>query len=211
MEDFFQIILFALFALFSLVSNLLNKRKKQQAETRKSREEVEAESRRPEPRRPDSRRPDIQKPRQRPEVSSPDEPETRRKREEQPSTFEEILRELTGESPLERRAQEVEEEDDYEHPFNQRKAREAAEDAKEKIKENADSFGESVQQAKGARRISDKIDIEESIGSKRLEVKTAKSGKKKKNTAASIARSLKNPESARKAIILSEIIRPKYF
>lgn len=204
MEDFIQIALFVLFALFSLISNLLNKRKKQQAETRKSREEVEAESR-----RPDSRRP-----RQRPEISSPDEPEFRRRQQqsqEQPGTFEEILRELTGQSPLERRAQEVEEEDDYDHPFAERKAREAAEQAKQKMEEKADSFGQSVQQAKGARRISDKIDIGQEVSGKRLEVKTTKLGKKKKNTAADIAKSLKDPESTRKAIILSEIIRPKYF
>ncbi|MFP4090441.1 MAG: hypothetical protein ACLFUB_16310 [Cyclobacteriaceae bacterium] len=195
MEDFFQIILFIIFALFSLISSLLKKRKKQQAETRKPKEETEADTRRP---------------RRRPEVSPLDEPEPRRRRE-QPATFEEILRELTGESPLERRAREEEEEDDYENPFAERKAKEAAEEAKQKMEEKANSFGKSVQQARGAQKISDKIDFEQDISSRRLEVKKVKVGKKKRGAAADIAKSLKDPQSARKAIILSEIIKPKYF
>jgi gamma-glutamylcysteine synthetase len=211
MEDFIQIILFALFALFSLVSNILNKRKKQQAETRKSRKEVEEEGRRPAPKggRPDRR----------PEVSPLDEPDTRtldprrqkRQEQEKSSTFEEMLRELTGESPLEKRAGEAEEEDDYEHPFSERKARESAREAKQKMEKRADDFGKSVRKAKGARRISDKIDLEQDISSKRLKVKKAKSGRRSKSAAADIAQSLKNPQSARKAIILSEIINPKHF
>ena len=106
---------------------------------------------------------------------------------------------------------EEEEDDDYDHPFAERKAREAAEDARQKLEEKADSFGQSVQQAKGARRISDKIDIGQEVSGKPLEVKTTKLGQKRKNAAADIAKSLRDPESARKAIILGEIIRPKYF
>ncbi len=206
MEDYTQIILFALLALFSLISNLLNRRKKQQAETRKSREQVEEESGRREG----------SKPRRRPEVDSPDEPETRNRREEpeeEPSTFKQILRELTGESVMERRVQEQgqaqeEVEDDYEHPFAERKPK----GTRQKQEDQGDSFSRSIQPAEGSRRsISDKIDLDQDISSKRLEVKKVKSGKKKKNTAASIGKSLRNAESTRKAIILSEIIRPRHF
>jgi len=207
MEDFIQIGLFILFAIFSFVSNLLNKRKKQQAETRKSKEETEGETRRP---------------RRRSEVSSPDEPDESEqgRRQKQPSTFEEILRELTGESPARPKEQQAEQaeveieekfEDDYEHPFSQHKETKSDSSKAQKAEEEVGSFRKSVRQAKTARRITDKIDFEQEISSKRLEVKRTKAGRKKKNSAALIARSLRSPDSARRAIILSEIINPKHF
>lgn len=217
MDELIQIALFILFALFSLGSNLLNKRKKQQAETRKSREETELDTQRPTRRR---------------EVSSPDAPEERKR---QSSTFEDILRELSGESPRRKPQTKVEEiEDDYEHPFASPKAKEKVEKAKQQAEQKAESFGRYTEQVKKkteqvvqrwdaprgdaqrgdaqqARRISDKISIEDSSKVKKLEVKTGKSKAKNKHLARSIAASLRDGQSARKAIILSEIINRKHF
>jgi colicin import membrane protein len=222
MDELIQIALFVLFALFSLGSNLLNKRKKQQAETRKAEEETEAETR-----RPHSGRPQPGRPHRRAEVSSPDEPEQRR----QPSTFEEILRELTGESPrLDNPRQEsprpgrksepqIESEagdDDYEHPFSSRKAKEEVEKGRRKVAQKAESFEKYKEQGKKyqgqvAQKISDKINIEDQAKAKKLVVKKTGHKGKSKRLASSIAASLKDANNARKAIILSEIINRKHF
>lgn len=200
MDEIIQIALFVLFALFSLGSNLLNKRKKQQAEKRRNVEETEADVIRP--------------PRGR-EVSSPNPPEVR---EEQPMSFEDILRELTGESPRSRREEREEIEDDYEHPFSPAKPERQAEkkiqeQAQEKAAQKSDTFGKSVEQARQAKRISDKIIIDDEPLTEKLEVKTEKSKKslRSKRFARSIGASLKKGKNARKAIILSEIINRKYF
>ncbi|MEK6479905.1 hypothetical protein WJR50_20345 [Catalinimonas sp. 4WD22] len=212
MDELIQIALFVLFALFSLGSNLLNKRKKQQAETRKAEEETEAETRRPH---------------RRAEVSSPDEPEQRR----QPSTFEEILRELTGESPRldnprqegprpgrkpEPQIESEAEDDDYEHPFSTGRAKEEVEKGRRKVEQKAESFEKYKEQGKKyqgqvAQKISDKINIEDQAKAKKLVVKKTGHKGKSKRLASSIAASLKDANNARKAIILSEIINRKHF
>lgn len=222
MDELIQIALFVLFALFSLGSNLLNKRKKQQAETRKAEEETEAETRRPQPGRPSPGRPHPGRPRRRAEVSSPDEPEQRK----QPSTFEEILRELTGESPRQesprpRRRPEPQveseaEEDDYEHPFSTGRVQEEKKKVERKVEQKAESLEKHREKGKRyggqvAQKISDKINIEDEANAKRLVVKKSGHKGKSKRLASSIAASLRDTNNARKAIILSEIINRKHF
>ncbi|WPP48877.1 dihydrolipoyllysine-residue succinyltransferase component of 2-oxoglutarate dehydrogenase complex [Catalinimonas niigatensis] len=193
MDELIQIALFVLFALFSLGSNLLNKRKKQQAETRKNTEQTEEDTLRPSRRR---------------EVSPPDAPE---ERERQPLSFEDILRELTGESPRAQKQEKQEEiEDDYEHPFSPNKPKQAVEKVQQKAEQKSESFGKSVERAKEAKRITDKISIDDKPLETKLVVETRKS-RKNKQLARNIAASLKDGQGARKAIILSEIINRKHF
>lgn len=193
MDELLQIALFVLFALFSLGSNLLNKRRKQQAETRKNTEQTEEDTLRPSRRR---------------EVSPPDVPE---ERERQPLSFEDILRELTGESSRAGKQEQQEEiEDDYEHPFSSNKPKQAVEKVQQKAEQKSESFGKSVERAKEAKRITDKINIDDKPLETKLVVETRKS-RKNKQLASSIAASLKDGQGARKAIILSEIINRKHF
>ncbi len=218
MDEFIQIALFILFALFSLGSNLLNKRKKKQDEARRAQEEMEGESRPSHPGRPSPGRPHPGRPRRRTEVSSPDVPE---ERERQPSTFEDILRELTGIPPSDTAEQKkrqvqrrgAEADDDYEHPFSSSNPNEKLEKAKQEAKQRTkplEKYGTKAKE-KVPQKISDKINIEDELTSKKLVVKTERSVAKNKGLARSIAASLKDPNGARKAIILGEIINKKYF
>ncbi|WKN32602.1 hypothetical protein PZB74_04495 [Porifericola rhodea] len=204
MDEIIQIALFALFAIFSLVSNLLKKRKQQQAETRKGKELTED---------------DTLRPYSETEVVDQEGPRT----PERPKTFEDIIRELSGgaESRKQREVsvpEQEEEEDDYEHPFSS--ARDRAREEARKRRQQVEHKAQSIEQFEGkvnkmgkqaVQRISDKITIDDKPRPKKVVIKISGKKSKSKNLARSVAASLKNPQSARKAIILSEILNKKHF
>ena len=113
-----------------------------------------------------------------------------------PTSLEEILRELTGQSA----EAEVEEEDDYElPPYLQEK--------KEEI--GAPPPPELVE--KMPKKLADKISLEDEVRRiKPIKVKTSVK-RKGRSLGTSVAQSLRNPGGAKRAVILSEILQRKHF
>ncbi|MFC2186175.1 hypothetical protein ACFCT7_02580 [Fulvivirgaceae bacterium LMO-SS25] len=131
-----------------------------------------------------------------PEVNTPS---------EKPLTFEELLRQISGETEEKREVEEelnstVEEiEDDvYETVYGDR------EESK-----YADFSEVDVSQEKYS-RLNDRVKIEEEIERKRI-LEVIDLEEDQKGSSSKIKEMLQSPEGARDAIILSEIIRPKYF
>ena len=195
MEDYIQLLVFAAFALFSLISGLLN-RNKDKPPKRIPPEEVERNRER--------------------ERTARGKPVSRqRRRQTQPqstSTLDEILRELTGQEQQPTREELAQEEE--------RRLEEERAWVREKKKKTADHFEEAsetlknaARQAQKSTRMADKISLEDDhkriqplvVAPKRV------STKKKKSTGAIIARSLRNQSTAKRAIILSEILQRKHF
>ena len=189
MEDYIQLLVFAAFALFSLISGWLN-RNKDKPPKRTPPEEMARERERMDTDRPVARQ--------------------RRRKTEPTSTLDEILRELTGQ----------EQQPTEEEVRERRRLEEERAWVREKKKKTADHFEEAsetlknaARQAQKSTRMADKISLEDDH--KRIQplVVTPKrvSTKKKKSTGAVIARSLRNQSTAKRAIILSEILQRKHF
>lgn len=201
MEDFIQILVYVAFLLIYLVSKVL-KNKKEKSATRLPEEEAkqdfsewDTEEEKPVVARQQGR-------------SAMDEPERKR------GTFDEMLRELAGYDELEEeRRQEEDRKNAWEE--QQRTAREQAEEAKQKVEQEAETYSKtlsgSVGQAKRAKRIQDKNlqEIEQMV--KPLKSDRDSRKKTRYSLGKEVAASLRNPKSAKKAIILSEIINRKYF
>lgn len=191
MEDYIQLLVFAAFALFSLISGLLN-RNKDKPPKRTPPEEVDRER-----------------------TARGDKPVARQRRRKQPqstSTLDDILRELTGQGQpptqeeVEREQRRLEEERAW--------VRKKKEKAAEHFEEASDTLKTAARQARKSPRMADKISLEDdhkriqplTVTPQRTSTKT-----KKKTTGAAIARSLRNPRTAKHAIILSEILQRKHF
>lgn len=200
MEDFVQILVYAAFLLIYLVSKVL-KNKKDKPATRLPEEEAKQDFSEWDT---EEEKPVVTRQQGRSEV---DEPERRR------GNFEEMLRELTGYDEWEEtRRQEEDQRDTREE--QQRAAREQAKEAEQKIEQETEAYSkklsDSVKQAKKAKRIQDKNlqEIEQMVKPLKTDKKSRK--KTRHSLGKEIAASLRNPQSAKKAIILSEIINRKY-
>ncbi len=202
MDDLIQILVYVAFLLIYLVSKLL-KNKKGKPVTRLPEQETQRDFS------------DWETPERRPEVgqgqgrSGMDEPERK------PSTLEEILRELTGAETWEEQERRQKEENRRAMERQQEKARQEAAKIEQKVTQKAEDYsgrlGDAVQQAKRARN-------EQGRGLKEIErlVEPIKPKRKyqwrgRRSVGQDIARSLRNPQSAKRAIILSEILNRKYF
>ena len=194
MEDYIQLLVFAAFALFSLISGLLN-RNKDKPPRRIPPEEVERNRER--------------------ERTARGKPVARqRRRQTQPqstSTLDEILRELTEQEQQPTReelAQEEERRLEEERAWVREKKKKMA----DHLEEASDTLKTAARQARKSPRMADKISLEDDH--KRIQplvVTPKRTSTKKKNTGAIIARSLRNQSTAKRAIILSEILQRKHF
>ena len=190
MEDYIQLLVFAAFALFSLISGWLN-RNKDKPPRRIPPEEVDRERERTARDKPVARQ--------------------RRRKTEPTSTLDEILRELTGQEQrptteeIAREERQLEEERAW--------VREKKKKTTERLEEASDTLKTAARQARKSPRMADKISLEDDhkriqplvVAPKRV------STKKKKSTGSVIARSLRNSNTAKRAIILSEILQRKHF
>ncbi len=113
----------------------------------------------------------------------------------QPTTgfpdFEQMLRELTGQPPASKPEENYE--DDYELPPYLQEQQEPPPTT-----------------TRTPTKIADKISLK-STGKRIEPVKLAKKSKKKTSLGASIGRSLRQPDTAKRAVILSEILQRKHF
>ena len=188
MEDYLEVLVFLAFAAFSLFTQFLNKRKK-------------AVTRAPE----DKMRRDFeQEPTDDPPVTA--HPRRRRVRpsppQHTPTSLEDILRELTGQ-PAEVDIED--EEDDYElPPYLQEKQ----EEAKQEI--GAPPPPELLRRTPPPpKKLADKISLEDD--GKRIKPFKTSVKQRKTSMGALVAQSLRHPEGARRAVILSEILQRKHF
>ena len=125
-----------------------------------------------------------------------------------PVSFEDILRELSGEEA-------VAEKEEYKPVPEKPRSRELVEEAERKSERNYEqwddevktSYERSVSAAKNLKTIDQLVDYEQP---REKILKEEPVTIKKASGAAKIARMLKNKNDARKAIILSEIIQNKY-
>lgn len=114
-----------------------------------------------------------------------------------PTSLEEILRELSGQ-PAEA---EFEEEDDYElPPYLQERREEIGEPPPPEVVKKTPP---------APKKLADKISLEDD--GKRIKPLKTSVKRRGRSLGASVARSLRNPESAKRAIILSEILQRKHF
>ena len=174
MEKYIEVLIFLAFAAFSLLSQFLNRKKK--AVTRAPEQDTQRDFRQPQDDDP-------------PVTARPERP--RRKPADEPS-LRDILRELSGQPPLE------EEEDDYElPPYLQEKKEELGAPPPPQLVDPV------------PRKLADKISLEDD-GNRIKPLRSSDVRRVKKSWGSSIARSLRNPDSAKRAIILSEILQRKY-
>lgn len=125
-----------------------------------------------------------------------------------PKTFEDILRELSGEEP-------VAEEEEYRPVPEKPRSREVIEEAEERAENRYEqmddeikgAYEKSVSEAKGLKTLDEMVDYNQP---REKILKEEKVITKRSSGAAKIASMLKNKKDARKAIILSEIIQNKY-
>lgn len=201
MDDLIQVLVYVAFLVIYLITKVLKNRKEKPV-TRQPEAEVEQDFS------------DPHRPHQRSEVgqqqgrSGMDEPERR------PSTFEEILRELTGAEQWEEQTRRHEKEERMsEFERRKEKARQRADEIEQEVEQKAGQYskklGDSVRQAQQAERSRSKSLKE--IEKLTEPVKRKKPYQKKNTMANEIARSLKDPDSVKKAVILSEIINRKHF
>lgn len=114
-----------------------------------------------------------------------------------PSSFEEILRELTG----------VGQPEEQQLPPEEEQYRKVKRKGKEISERTAETYKESVESAKKFTKLDDTIDLDNlGIGVKEVEELEEEEMTASKN----YLDLLKNPDDAKKAIILSEIINRKY-
>lgn len=200
MDDIWQILVYVVFFIIYLISKVLNNKKKQPV-TRMPEEEVERDFSDPE------------RPRRSPEAdlgggkSGMDEP-PRRKRS---GSFGKMLRDFTNAEQWEQNYQEKE----GELQDQRRKAWEKAEDVGEQLEQKGKTYYNKTSDALRRVRDSKKTyakqvkEIEKMTEGLRRKQPYQKS--KDKTMAHNIARTLKNPETARHAIILGEILNRKHF
>ena len=183
MEKYIEVLIFLAFAAFSLLSQFLNRRKK--AVTRAPKQETQRDFEQ----EPTDDPPVTAHPRRRrPRPSSP---------QRTPTSLEEILRDLTGQS-----SEPEDEEEDYELPPYLQEKKAALEKSLPP---------EPVQRPPSApQKLSDKVSLEDD-GKRIKPIKTSGTRRPRKSLGISVARSLRNPESAKRAVILSEILQRKYF
>ncbi len=173
MEKYIEVLIFLAFAAFSLLSQFLNRKKK--AVTRAPEEATQRDFRQPQ----DDDPPVTARPKR-----------SRRKSADEPS-LRDILRELSGQPPLE-------EEDDYElPPYLQEKKEEIGAPPPPQLVDPV------------PKKLADKVSLEDD-GKRIKPVEAVKKKRGKRSMGASLARSLRHPENAKKAIILSEILQRKY-
>lgn len=175
MEDYFELLIFLAFAAFSLLSRFLSPKKK--PPVRAPREQRQYDDYVEEV--PESDKP----------VATPRQPDTK------PVSFEDVLRELMGESPQSRPAPPP--------PKPIETSREQAEEEVEARRELARKQKEATK----AKRIADKISLEDT--GKRIQPLEVTGGTH--SLAKEVSDALKSPKNAREAILLSEIINRKYF
>jgi hypothetical protein len=136
-------------------------------------------------------------------------PQPRQGPEKRPMSFEDILRELSGEEA-------VAEEEPYKQAPEKSRSQEVVEEIEEYPSEDYEEYDDeaksvyhkSVSQAKDLKTIDQLVDYNQP----REKILKEDEGTtvKKSSGAAQIARMLKNKNEAKKAIILSEIIQNKY-
>ena len=174
MEKYIEVLIFLAFAAFSLLSQFLNRKKK--AVTRAPEQDTQRDFRQPQDDDP-------------PVTARPERP--RRKSADEPS-LRDILRELSGQPPLE------EEEDDYElPPYLQEKKEEIGTPPPPQLVDPV------------PKKLADKISLEDD-GQRIKPIETIKKKRGKRSMGATLARSLRHPNNAKRAIILSEILQRKY-
>nr|WKN35529.1 hypothetical protein K4G66_24445 [Tunicatimonas sp. TK19036] len=170
MENYFELLIFLAFAAFSLFSRFLNSKKK-----------------------PPTRNPNRQPRREFEDGSRSDKPVVMQESTKtKPVSFEEILRDMMGESPQRREVPQ---------------AAKKIQKAKGKVSEAQQELEKVKQTAKKAKRIADKVSLEDT--GKRI--KPIELDEQKHNVSQEVADALRSPRNAREAIILSEIINRKYF
>lgn len=200
MDDLIQVLVYVAFLVIYLISKVL-KNKKEKPVTRQPEAEVEQDFS------------DPHRPHQRPEVgqrqgkSGMDEPERK------PSTFEEILRELTGAEQWEEQTRRHEKEERMsEFERRKEKARQRADEIEQEAAQKANRYSRrsdyTVEQARQEQRTRKNLREIEKLTEP---VKRKKPYQKKNPMAREIVRSLKDPDSVKKAVILSEIINRKHF
>ncbi|MEM6841866.1 MAG: hypothetical protein AAF632_06545 [Bacteroidota bacterium] len=174
MENYLELLIFLAFAAFSFISRFLNRKKKSSGGEAEGYEGV------PQPEKP---------------VVDPERPES----QPPPVSFEEILREMMGETKRKPKPQ-------PEPPGDVKRPASRAKEKTNQARQTAQKAQRGASTVGTAQRITDKISLEDS--GKRIE--TVDVSQKKNTVAKEVAEALSNPRSAREAIILSEIINRKY-
>ncbi len=145
--------------------------------------------------------PPPQQQRRRREVSSPEADTTSRR----PGSFEDVLREMMGDH------RETQPEPEYEpEPYRPPVRRKEPRREREGYPPDLDTYQKAIDEANKAEKLNDRIDLEnldDFIQPRGMKVKRPKKSK----IAREVRTMLKNPETARKAIILSEILNRKHF
>jgi len=148
--------------------------------------------------------PDTQeRPRQRREVSSPQADTTT----QEPASFEDILRELMGGEPQTRQRKEPEETYEPYEPYKQYEERqkELSDDTT-----YSESYQRAVTAAEETEKLDDRIDLENLDDFIKPRTYRPK-GRRMSKFAREVKGMLQNSKSARKAVILSEILNRKHF
>lgn len=133
--------------------------------------------------------------RQRREVSSPEADTTTR----QPTSFEDILRELMGEPR--------ETEPEHRPPARTQPTQKESED----YSSTSDTYQKAVKEAGQAEKLDDRVDLEnlDDFIKPKYDIKQSKT--KTSKFTREVRAMLRNPKSARKAVVLSEILNRKHF
>lgn len=195
MDDIWQIVVYVVFFIIYLISKVLNNKNKQPT-TRMPEEEVERDFSDPD------------RPRRSPEAdlgqgrSGMDEPPRRKK----PGSFGRMLRDFTDADQWEQYYQEK----DEEFQEQRRKAWGKTEDIREQIDQQVEAHDDLPQVRESKKNYAKQVkEIEKMTEGLRRKQPYQKSRSKK--MARNIARTLKNSETARHAVILGEILNRKHF
>ena len=206
MDDLMQVFVYVAFLLIYLASKALNNKKKKPV-TRMPAHEVKRQTNSGTTGWTGQ---EAEKRQRREGRSGMDEPDRR------PGTFEEWMQELTGDNPSEEAQRREREEESRRRTYalQKQKAKEKAEEIRvqttQKTRYYTERLSGSMRQAKKDQLILKKSEKE--IERLVAPIKQTKYQTTKKRTLGQdIARSLRNAQNARQAIILSEIINRKYF
>lgn len=141
-------------------------------------------------------------PRQRREVSSPEADTTSQRPSRRPASFEDILREMMG-APQETPP----EPEPYQPPVRKRQPQKERED----YSAASDTYQKAMKQANKVEKLDDRIDLENLDEFIKPRFDSYQTKTKSSKFTREVKAMLRNPESAKKAVLLSEILNRKHF
>ncbi len=183
MDDIFQILIYLFFFAIYGISQLLKNRRK-------------------------NNRPTIDQP-----EGNPNQVPRQDTRPSQPKSFEDVIRELMGDRPVEQERPREEPPVRQQTRNRQSQRKRSREIQSEAYETGSDTYQQAVDEARNMEKLDDRIDLENLDKFIKPAMPATLDGpsKKKKKFINDIRKSLSSPDSAKKAIILSEILNRKYF